>query len=483
MSNKEGYPDKTADIAIGRVARQEKMAAKKKREEERNMESREPPKLKRVTRIDSIPAGSTYFNEQGFLHDTPIVTSTGIFEYGLPDGGVRRELRLPEHVFDKRSLASYAGKPVIITHDAGAIDKNNVMKEIVGTIISEGFQDGEDVRCKVVIHDIDKVKRTPYRELSLGYNLDLIEEPGEWNGEKYDAIQTNIRINHLAIVDKARAGEQSHLNLDGKKVELDDRKALKGGRRKMKKATRNDSVAMTPEELVEAINAYKSAKGGGSAEGAAAGDGISKEGSAVETPASPVGETPAASVEEPAVPTKTPEPEKEDGGEKDRLICALEELLSVLKGEAEVPAAESTDAADGVGCEPGEEEDNTDSSNDKSGSMNADAADDIFRQRLSICRMGDKLHMDGLEDKSILEGKKVIIAKVFPDMRMDGKSTVYIDAMYDLAVNEAGKRKNVNYQRQQMTGGSAPQQRADSAGGSMAATARQRMIEREGGNE
>ena len=62
------------------------------------MESREPPKLERVTRIDSIPAGSTYFNEQGFLHDTPIVTSTGIFEYGLPDGGVRRELRLPEHV-------------------------------------------------------------------------------------------------------------------------------------------------------------------------------------------------------------------------------------------------------------------------------------------------------------------------------------------------------------------------------------------------
>lgn len=447
------------------------------------MESREPPKLKRVTRIDSIPAGSTYFNEQGFLHDTPIVTSTGIFEYGLPDGGVRRELRLPEHVFNKQSLASYVGKPVIITHDAGAIDKNNVMKEIVGTIISEGFRDGEDVRCKVVIHDIDKVKRTPYRELSLGYNLDLIEEPGEWNGEKYDAIQTNIRINHLAIVDKARAGEQSHLNLDGKKVELDDRKAPKGGRRKMRNATRSDSVAMTPEELVEAINAYKSSKGGGSEE-AAVGDGISKEGGAVETPALPAGETASASSEaEPAVPVKAPEPEKEDGGGKDRLICALEELLSVLKGEAEVPATESTDAADGAGCEPGEKEDNADSSDDKSGSMNADAADDIFRQRLSICRIGDKLHMDGLEDKSILDGKKAIIAKVFPDMRMDGKSTAYIDAMYDLAVNEAGKRKDVNYQRQQMTGGTAPQQRTDSAGGSMAATARQRMIEREGGNE
>ena len=450
------------------------------------MESREPPKLKKVTRIDSVPAGSTYFNEQGFLYDTPIVTSTGIFEYGLPDGGVRRELRLPEHVFDKQSLASYAGKPVIITHEAGAIDKNNVMKEIVGTITSEGFRDGEDVRCKVVIHDIEKVKKTPYRELSLGYNLDLIEEPGEWNGEKYDAIQTNIRINHLAIVDKARAGEQSHLNLDGKKVGLDDRKIPKGGRSKMKDATRSDSVAMTPEELVEAINAYKSSKGGGSAEEptAGAGDGINNEGGAAEVPAEPVTEAPAAASEaEPAVPTEATEPEKEDEGGNGKLSCALEELLSVLKGGAEVPVS---NAADGAGCEPGNEEDNADnadSSNDKSGSMNADAADDIFRQRLSICRMGDKLHMDGLEEKSILDGKKAIIAKVFPDMRMDGKNTAYIDAMYDLAVNEAGKRKDVNYQRQQMSGGSAPQQRADSADGSMAASARQRMIEREGGNE
>ena len=456
------------------------------------MESRAaPPKLKRVTRIDSIPAGSTYFNEQGFLYDTPIVTSTGIFEYGLPDGGVRRELRLPEHVFDKESLASYAGKPVIITHNAGAIDKNNVMKEIVGTITSEGFQDGDDVRCKVVIHDIDKVKKTPYRELSLGYNLDLIEEPGEWNGQKYDAIQTNIRINHLAIVDKARAGEQSHLNLDGKKVGLDDKKTPIGGKSEMKNATRSDSVAMTPEELVEAINAYKSSKGGGSAEEPTAGesDGINNEGGAAETPAEPVTEaTVAPSEAEPAAPGEAPEPENEDDGGKDKLIGALKELLAVLEGGSCEPVPGAVDSADGAGCEPGGEQednaDNADSSDDKSGSMNADAADDIFRQRLSICRMGDKLHLDGLEEKSIMDGKKAIIAKVFPDMRMDGKSAVYIDAMYDLAVNEAGKRKDVNYQRQQMSGGSVPQSRADGKDGlSMSASARQRMIEREGGNE
>ena len=65
----------------------------------------------------------------------------------------------------------------------------------------------------------------------------------------------------------------------------------------MKNATRSDSVAMTPEELVEAINAYKSSKGGSSAEEtlAGTGDGINNKGGAAETPAEPVAETPVSS--------------------------------------------------------------------------------------------------------------------------------------------------------------------------------------------
>lgn len=39
-------------------------------------------------------------------------------------------------------------------------------------------------------------------------------EPGEWNGEPYDAIQTNIRVNHLALVAVARAGDDARLNMD-----------------------------------------------------------------------------------------------------------------------------------------------------------------------------------------------------------------------------------------------------------------------------
>ena len=84
------------------------------------------PKLKRVLRLDSIPLDETYWTKEGYLMDHPVVTSTGIFEYQNPDGTVRRELRLPEEVFDPASLASYKGKPVILTHEAGVVDKRNV---------------------------------------------------------------------------------------------------------------------------------------------------------------------------------------------------------------------------------------------------------------------------------------------------------------------------------------------------------------------
>ena len=177
-----------------------------------------PPKLKRVRRLDSIRLDAddrTYFTEEGYLVDHPVLTSVGIFEYRNPDGTLRRELRLPEHVFEENSLKTYRGKPVIITHGAGKISKDNVDQEQIGTILSDGYQDGDDVRAEIIIHNTDAMKACGLKELSLGYNLDLVDEPGEWNGQPYDAVQTNIVINHLALVASARAGDQAHLNIDG----------------------------------------------------------------------------------------------------------------------------------------------------------------------------------------------------------------------------------------------------------------------------
>lgn len=470
------------------------------------METRKT-KLRRVRRLDSIRLDlkdKTYFTDEGYLVDHPILTSCGIFAYTNPDGSIRRELRLPEHVFAEESLKTYKGKPIIITHEAGAVNKDNVDKEQIGTILSEGYRDGEDVRAEIIIHDTDAMKACGLKALSLGYNLDLIEEPGTWNGEAYDAIQTNISINHLALVASARAGEQARLNIDGSdSPELKGEKICvpgnggtagnhysdlpgfneieeKGGKQEMKKqAYHVDGMDITPEELVAAIKMYKEAEGGGEGEAGAG---------AKTVPSEP----PAALTEPPAA-----ESPKKDGNDLQPIIAAAKQLLFALEawgntdgsgcgGENNEDEDDPAPTAAG-GLEVGEE-DNIDGAEDKSQALNVDSADELFRQRLGICRMGDKLGMEGLEKKSLADGKRAIIAKVLPGLRMDGRSGAYLDAAYDLAVCEANKRKDVNYQRRQMAG--KPPARLDGAGNldgirneSMAASARQRMIDRENGKE
>ena len=187
--------------------------------------------LRRVIRLDSVPMTKAYFTPEGYLRDKPVLTSVGIFEYSNPDGSVRRELRLPEDVFSPESLKSFKSKPIVITHDAGLIDKDNVSENQIGTILSEGERSGDDVRAEIIIHDTDAMKDSGYKELSLGYNLDLDETPGVWNGQRYDAVQKNIRINHLALVREARAGEQARLNMDSR----DQKNVLKGGKKMSKK--------------------------------------------------------------------------------------------------------------------------------------------------------------------------------------------------------------------------------------------------------
>lgn len=214
----------------------------------------DPPKLRKVERLDSIQLDGTYFTDEGYLIDHPIVTSIGIFEYANPDGSIRRELRLPEEVFSKESLDSYKGKPIIITHDAGMVTNENVDDEIIGTILSPGYQDGEHVRAEIVIHNTNALKECELRELSLGYSLESEDSPGEWEGKPYDCIQRNIRINHLALVQNARAGESARLNVDGKDKK-GNQQNQKGMISKMikKRTQRTDENTLTPEELQAAI--------------------------------------------------------------------------------------------------------------------------------------------------------------------------------------------------------------------------------------
>lgn len=215
--------------------------------------------MKTVTRYDRGELRASV-NEDGYLEDTPVVGRVGIQIYRNPDGSVRRELRPPEEVFNADSLASFRGKPITLGHP-GAVNAKNSRKHQVGTMLDIGRQDGNNVAVPIIIHADDAIsqaKKGRAKQLSLGYRLDLDETPGEWEGQPYDAIQRNIRINHLALVSKARAGDVATLNLDGDEeiIVEDDDNQPKG---KIMQKIRLDS-GLEYEAAAEVVVAFQALK-------------------------------------------------------------------------------------------------------------------------------------------------------------------------------------------------------------------------------
>jgi hypothetical protein len=412
--------------------------------------------LRNVIRLDSIKLDKTYFTSEGYLVDHPVVTTTGIFEYTKPDGSIRRELRLPEEVFNQESLDSYKGKPVIITHNAGEINKDNVEQEHIGTILTSGYRDGENVKVEIVIHDTDAMKRSGLRELSLGYNLKLEETPGEWNGQPYDAIQREIRVNHLALVAEARAGEKARLNIDSSDTKTN---ILKG--EKSMTTSRKDSGTFISDELTQAIDEFKKRRADRIAANEPAKEEVEIAKPAVSEQIPPVDE-PKKEVEDSAEGSldkvqsvKARRAERDIAGDPDSLELALgiiaqqDEDIEALLNLIEVLQAKS-DFNDVTKKEenPFGKEDADDEDEDKV--MNADSVDRIVRTRVELARIGDRLNLDGLDTMSIIDAKKAIVKKIKPQMRLDGKSSTYINAAFDLAMSEINSRKDTDYQRRQI---------------------------------
>ena len=423
----------------------------------------------KVQRFDSLPLDATYFTDEGYLVDHPIVTSVGIFVYHNPDGSERRELRLPEEVFAEKSLASYKGKPIIVTHDAGYVDTDNVKEESIGTILSEGYRDGDDVRAEIIIHDTDSLKKYKMRELSCGYNLRLDETPGVWEGQPYDAIQRDIEINHLALVDKARAGEQARLNIDGQGHDC-----MKGEKLNMENTTKRTDGAPTPEELAAAVEAFKKRRAERS--GAAADGGITAEPPA-QTAGTAEGEQPDAVRQ-----VKDRRDRRDSEGDPADMpgamgvIAQQDEDIDTLLGVIDVlkAAGTTTDGAEGDcgGTQTDGDGDEGNAAQDKKD--RADSAND-FCELLRVVRVGDRLNMDGLETMSVKDAKKAVLGKLKPTLHLDGKSAAYVNAAFDMAVSEMKERKDTNYQRSQMMHGDGkpPVKQTGSA-----SEARQRMIDR-----
>lgn len=169
-------------------------------------------------RFDRATYAKPTRTHQGFLRLDATFARTGILEYRRADGSVRRELRLPEECFAAETLASHEMAPLTLEHPPErVVTPDNAQRLTVGFVAPGVAKDGSLVRGSLIVTDakaIRAIESRDYEQLSGGYSCDTEETPGVWEGKPYDAIQRNVRINHMALVKKGRAGDAVRVHLD-----------------------------------------------------------------------------------------------------------------------------------------------------------------------------------------------------------------------------------------------------------------------------
>lgn len=168
---------------------------------------------------DAVTVGGMQITDEGYLVANARTARTGIQAYlgaemGRPDLQTVNVWRDEGEVFRKSSLDTFSRVPITMDHPTGGVDADNWRDLAVGTTGDEVLRDGEFLKIGLKITDAAAVKavRDGRRELSVGYSAEI-----EWvdgiapDGTPYQARQTNIKANHIAIVDRGRAGPMARI--------------------------------------------------------------------------------------------------------------------------------------------------------------------------------------------------------------------------------------------------------------------------------
>ena len=177
---------------------------------------------------------SKYIDEDtGFMHINGVIARTGIQEYlGIELGDSENPMKVynvyrpKQEVLNPKSLDTYINATVTDEHPKSFVTADNIMQLQKGSSANyEVFsKDGIDyVKAKLVITDKNLIKKIQDGkvEISAGYSQNLVQEDGEFMGTPYQFKQTDIKINHIAIVDSGRCGNGCKIG-DEKYAKIDN---------------------------------------------------------------------------------------------------------------------------------------------------------------------------------------------------------------------------------------------------------------------
>ncbi len=169
---------------------------------------------------DALTLDSPRKTSEGFLAVRAKASRTGVYQYsgreidpdnkhGLRDEALVNVLRDGKTVFDKKAVHSFIGKPITDNHPAVPVSAENWRDHARGVVMGAKWEEGGYLAFDLLLTDKAAIGAVEggKRELSNGYGAEL--EFGDFtadDGTKCPVRQSAIRGNHVAIVDRGRAG-------------------------------------------------------------------------------------------------------------------------------------------------------------------------------------------------------------------------------------------------------------------------------------
>ena len=169
--------------------------------------------------MDRASARAVDLNGYITIPDNPI-SKEGIFEYsgaqvgltGADANKIVRVYRPAEELADPECIESFKLLPFVNEHAMLGSEDDGLMpperKGVEGMIGESVYFDPPYLRgnLRIVSESLKNAINAGKIELSPGYRCVYDLTPGEWNGQRYDAVQRRIRGNHLALVEEGRTG-------------------------------------------------------------------------------------------------------------------------------------------------------------------------------------------------------------------------------------------------------------------------------------
>ena len=172
-------------------------------------------------------------NDGSIIFETRIA-KTGIldyYEYDYEINGFKtiKEVNLPQDLFSMETMESAKNKLVTNEHPFDLVSSDNATTEFKGFSLNDVKNDGKYLTVSIKVFDKElqaDILSGNKSEISVGKTVKLLDEQGEFEGEKYDKRQADIRINHIAIVQKGRAGSEVKVLKDSNNIRFDYKPTL-----------------------------------------------------------------------------------------------------------------------------------------------------------------------------------------------------------------------------------------------------------------